>query len=79
MKLDWVWRIIFEEGPVSRIGRASAAEMGTASKWWRRVDEISDMVGLEDLMNVIAVKRVNRDGLGRLQLSTDATTWKSVT
>ena len=77
VKLDWVWRVIFEEGPVSRIGRASVAELGTTSKWWRRVYEIAVMVGLEDLMNIIAVKRVNRDGLERLELTTDTLRWRT--
>ena len=75
VKLDWLRRVIFEEGPVSRIGRATVAELGTISKWWRRVDEIADMVGLEELMNLIALKRVNMDGLNRLGMRNCEKEW----
>ena len=75
VKLDWFRRIIFEEGPVSKIGRATVAELGTVSKWWRRVDEIADMIGLGDLMNLIALKRVNTDGLNRLGMDSSEKEW----
>ena len=75
-KLDWMWRVIFEDGPVSKIGRATVAELGTISKWWRRVNSIAHTVGLEDLINLIALKRVNVDGLRRLGLTNDDKTWK---
>ena len=77
VKLDWALRVVFEEGPVSRIGRACAAELGNASRWWRRVYEIAGMVGMEDLMNIIALKRVNRNGLERLDLTADVQLWKA--
>ena len=77
VKLDWMRRIIFEEGLVSQIGRATAAELGTVSKWWRRVDEIANMVGLEDLMNILALKFVNKEGLARLDLSLSEKVWKA--
>ena len=76
VKLDWMRRVIFENGIVSRIGRACVAELGTKSKWWRRVDEIANMIGLDKWMNVIALKRVNQDGLHRLSYDTEEKRWK---
>lgn len=75
-KLDWVCRIMFEDGPVSKIGRATIAELGTVSRWWRRVNEIAHMVGLDDIINLIALRRVNENGLQRLGLTTDRKIWK---
>ena len=76
VKLDWFRRVIFEDGPVSKVGRATAAELGTVSKWWRRVDEIADMVGLEELMNLIALKRINVDGMYRLDMNNCEKYWR---
>ena len=75
-KLDWVCRVMFEDGPVSKIGRATIAELGTKSRWWRRVNEIAHMVGLDDIINLIALERVNENGLQRLGLTTDRKIWK---
>ena len=40
------------------------------------MDEIANMVGMQEWMNIIALKRVNLDGLQRLGLTTNSRWWK---
>ena len=63
--VDWLLRIVYEESLVSDIGRACLMEVGYKSRWWARCNHVCDKFGLWELVNLLWLKNINKEGMAR--------------
>ena len=61
--MDWLLRIVYEESLVSDIGRACLMEVGYKSRWWARCNHVCDKFGLWELVNLLWLKNINKEGM----------------
>lgn len=62
-KLGYATRVVNGEDLVAEVGRASLMELGRRSKWWRETREMAEKSGMEDLSNLIALRRASKRGM----------------
>ena len=60
---DWLLRILYEESQVYDIGRAYMMEVGYKSRWWARCNHVCDKFGLWELVNLLWLKHINKEGM----------------
>ena len=60
------FRIVSEESLVSDIGRACLMEVGYKSRWWVRNNHVCDMFGMWEMVNLLWLKNINREGMAML-------------
>ena len=63
---DWLLRIVYEESLVSDIGRVCLMEVGYKYRWWARGNHVCDKFGLWELMNLLWLKNINKEGIAML-------------
>ncbi len=69
-------RIIFEDNLISEIGRACLIEIGGKSRWWSRLRHICNKYDMSDLVNLICLGDISKNGLGNLNLSLNLKVWR---
>ena len=74
--VDWLLRIVYEESLVSDIGRACLMEVGYKSRWWGRCNHVCDKFGLWELVNLLWLKNINKEGMSMLGMKYDRNVWK---
>ena len=74
--VDWLLRIVYEENLVSDIGRAWLMEVGYKSRWWSRYNHVCDKFGLWELVNLLWLKNINKEGMAMLGMKFDRSVWK---
>ena len=74
--VDWLLRIVYEESLVSDIGRACLMEVGYKSRWWARFNHVCDKFGLWELVNLLWLKNINKEGMAMLGMKYDRNVWK---
>ena len=74
--VDWLLRIVYEESLVSDIGRACLMEVGYKSRWWARCNHVCDKFGLWELVNLLWLKNINKEGMAMLGMKYDRNVWK---
>ena len=74
--VDWLLRIVYEESLVSDIGRACLMEVGYKSRWWARCNHVCDKFGLWELVNLLWLKNINKEGRAMLGMKYDRNVWK---
>ena len=74
--VDWLLRIVYEESLVSDIGRACLMEVGYKSRWWARCNHVCDKFGLWELVNLLWLKNINKEGMAMLGIKYDRNVWK---
>ena len=74
--VDWLLRIVYEESLVSDIGRACLMEVGYRSRWWARCNHVCDKFGLWELVNLLWLRHINKEGMAMLGLKYYRNVWK---
>ena len=74
--VDWLLRIVYEENLVSDIGRACLMEVGYKSRWWARCNHVCDKFGLWELVNLLWLRNINKEGMAMLGMKYDRNVWK---
>ena len=74
--VDWLLRIVYEESLVSDIGRACLMEVGYKSRWWARCNHVCEKFGLWELVNLLWLKNINKEGMAMLGIKYDKNVWK---
>ena len=74
--VDWLLRIVYEESLVSDIGRACLMEVGYKSRWWARCNHVCDKFSLCELVNLLWLKNINKEGMAMLGMKYDRSVWK---
>ena len=69
--VDWLLRIVYEENLLSDIGRACLMEVGYKSRWWARYKHVCDKFGLWELVNLLWLKNINKEGMTMLGMKYD--------
>ena len=64
--VDWLLSIVYEESLVSDFGRTFLIEVGYKFRWWERCNHICDKFGLWDLVNLLWLKSINKEGMAIL-------------
>ena len=75
-EVDWLLRIVYEESLVSDIGRACLMEVGYKSRWWARCNHVCDKFGLWELVNLLWLRSINKEGMALLGMEYDRNVWK---
>ena len=68
--------IVYEESLVSDIGRACLMEVGYKSRWWARCNHVCNKFGLWELVNLLWLKNINKEGMAMLGMKYDRSVWK---
>ena len=74
--VDWMLRIVYEESMVSDIGRACLMEVGYKSRWWARCNNVCEKFGLCELVNLLWLRNINKEGIAMLGMICDKNVWK---
>ena len=74
--VDWLLRIVYEERLVSDIGRACLMEVGYKSRWRARCNNVCDKFRLWQLVNLLWLTNINKDGMAMLGMKYDRNMWK---
>ena len=74
--VDWLLRIVYEESLVSDIGRACLMEVGYKSRWWTRCNHVCNKFGLWELVNLLWLNNINKEGMAMLGMKYDRSVWK---
>ena len=64
--VDLLLRIVYEESLVSDIGRECLMEVGYKSRWWARSNHVCDKFGLWELVNLLWLRDINKEGMAML-------------
>ena len=67
---------MYEESLVSDIGRACLMEVGYKSKWWVRCNHVCDKFGMWELVNLLCLRNLNKEGMAMLGMKYDRNVWK---
>ena len=57
------------------IGRACLMEVGYKSIWWARCSHVCDKFGLRQLVNLVWLKNINKEGMAMLGMKYDRSVW----
>ena len=74
--VDWLLKIVYEESLVSDIGRACLMEVGYKSICWARCNHVCDKFGLWELVNLLWLININKEGMAMLGMKYDRNVWK---
>ena len=74
--VDWLLRIVYEESLVSDIGRACLMEVGYKSRWWARCNHVCEKLGRLELVNLLWLRNINKEGMAMLGIKYDRNVWK---
>ena len=74
--VDWLLRIVYEESLVSDHGRACLMEVGYKSRWWARCNHVCDKFGLWEMVNLLWLWSINKEGMAMLGMKYDRNVWK---
>ena len=77
--VDWLLRIVYEESLVSDMGRACLMEVGYKSRWGgggARCNHVCDIFGLWELVNLLWLRNINKEGMAMLGMKYDRNVWK---
>ena len=74
--MDWLLRIVYEESLVSDIGRVCLKEVGYKSRWCARCNHVCNKFGLWELVNLLWLKNINKEGMTMLGMKYDRSVWK---
>ena len=66
---------MYEESLVSDIGRTCLIEVGYKSRW-ARCNHVCDKFGLWELVNLLWLRNINREGMAMLGMKYDRNVWK---
>ena len=66
-----VLRIVYEESLVFAIGRACLMEVGYKSRWWARCNHVCDKFGLWEMVNLLWLGKINKEGMTMLGMIYD--------
>ena len=69
--VDWLLMIVYEESLVSDIGRGCLMEVGYKSRWWARCNHGCDKFGLWELVNLLWLRNINKEGMAMLGMKYD--------
>ena len=73
--VDWLLRIVYEKSLVSDIRRACLMEVGYKSRWWARCNHVCDKFGLCELVNLLWLRSINKEGMTLLGMEYDRNVW----
>ena len=76
--VDWLLRIVYEESMISDIGRACLMEIVYKSKWWARCKHVCEKFGLWELVNLIWLRNISKEGIAILGMEYDRNVWKKI-
>ena len=68
--------IVYEESLVSDIGRACLMEVGYKSRWWARCSHVYEKFGLWELVNLLCLRNINKEGMAMLGMKYDRNVWQ---
>ena len=51
-------------------------EVGYKSRWWARCNHVCDKVGLWELVNLLWLRNINKEGMAMLGMKYDKNVWK---
>ena len=74
--MDWMLRIVYEESLVSDIRRACLMEVGYKCRWWARCNHDCDKCGLWELVNMLWLRNINKEGMAMHGMKYDKNVWK---
>ena len=72
----WLLRIVYKGSLVSDIRRACLMEVGYKSRWWARCNHVCDKFGLWELVNLLWLDNINKEGMSMLGMKYDRSVWK---
>ena len=68
--------IVYEESLVSDIGRTCLMKIGYKSRWWERCNHVCEKFGLWELVNLLWLRHISKDGMTMLGMKYDRNVWK---
>ena len=74
--VDELLRIVYEESLVSDIGRAFLMEVGYKSRWWARCNHVCHKFGLWELVNLLWLRNIKKEGMSMLGIKYGRNVWK---
>ena len=74
--VDWLLRIVYEASLVSDIRRACMMEVGYNYRWWARCNPVCDKFGPWELVNLLWLMNINKEGMAMLGKKYDRNVWK---
>ena len=76
--VDWLLRIVYEDSMLSDIGRACLMGIGYKSIWWERCKHVCEKFGLWELVNLIWLRNISKEGMAMLEIGYGRNVWTKI-